>query len=246
MAVSANKLVYDFYRKFSAQHSGKSNSFKISDVVAYLNEAQEVWFENKVAAKDQNDKIRNDLRQLKETKVCLPCKEIDCDCCEVEYPENFYEQINKLAKACNKKCCPGIEKEICDISSPQGDDLQKARCDDVRKSDFKWERLIVSESQKGLTVYHDGAMEVTEFCIDYYRKPKRIEAPELVNCRDGYQDWDRKRITNNEDFEVCATFADRQITDVAVLLALRDSNDIQGVNTQLQKILQIDRLYRRV
>jgi len=245
MAISVNKLIYDFYRKLNSQNSGGGKKYAIADAVAYLNEAQEIWFENKVAATDENSKIRNDLRKFKEIKKCFDCVEVDCDCCRMEYPKDYYKRLNQDVLACNTECCGNIEKNIC-IDMPQSDDIKAARKDEVTKSDFKWERVIGDEAQNYLYIYHDGEMEIKQVCIDYYRKPKRIEAPELVKCRAGYEDPDGIKILQNQDFEVCETFANRDVTDIAVLLASRDSKDIESINTQLQKILQLNRLYRRV
>ena len=245
MSVSANKLVYDTFRKSNSIGSGKGKKISVADVVAYLNEAQEIWYENKIAASEENDKISNDLRKFKIKKLDIGCEIIDCNCCKVKYPEDFYKLLNGLSKSCGEGCCEGINKDII-INVLQSDDLQQARKDEFRKSSFEWERLISDEAGDGLYIYHDGSQEVTSVCIDYYRKPKRIEAPELVNCRLGYEDWDKKLITKNQDFEVCETFANRQISDIAALLILRDTMNTESFTTQLQKILQIDRLYRRV
>ena len=51
-------------------------------------------------------------------------------------------------------------------------------------------------------------------------------------------------IKKNLNFDVDSTFANRQVSDLAVLLSSRDSMDTESFNSQVQKILQIDKLYR--
>ena len=244
MGISANKLVYDFQRKLNATNSGRNKNYRIVDIVSYLNEALEIWYENKVFAAETNDKIKHDLRQFVVPKHELKCEEVDCDCCLAKFPENYYKTLDIEVKVCNDECCPGIKKSICPIN-PQFDDKNKARKNSVWEADFKWEQLLFKEVSEGILIYHEGEMEVEGVCIDYYKKPRYIQAPELVECTESkYLDWDSNLITINSDFEVDSTFGNRQLTDIAVLNAERDSGNIQQYQTQLQKILQLDALYR--
>lgn len=244
MGISAAKLVYDFERKINGVNGGRDSKYRIVDIVNYLNEAQEVWFENKMLVKDTNNRVRNDLRVFEVKKEELDCEEVDCNCCKADYPENFYELSNQIAKVCGVGDCEGVNKEII-IRMTQGDDLQEARKNPYRQGNFKWEQLPGDEAGNSLYVYHEGDMKVSKVCVDYYRKPKRIEAPKLVECGDFvYENWDRDLISKNCDFEVDGTYANNQVTDLAVLFASRDRHDVQGFQTQLQKQLQIQNLYK--
>lgn len=244
MGISAAKLVYDFQRKINSVNSSRSSNYRVIDIINYLNEAQEIWFENKMLVKDTNKRVRNDLRIFEIKKHELDCETIDCNCCKADYPENFYELSNQVAQACNKECCPGIDKEII-IRMVQGDDLQEARRDPYRKGDFKWEQLIGDEAGESLYVYHEGDMDIKKIFLDYYRKPKRIEGAGIVKDEKRlYENWDKEIIDYDSPFEVDATFANNQISDLAILIASRDRNNIQGFQTQLQKMLQIQNLYK--
>ena len=244
MGISANKLVYDFQRKLNATLSGRNKNYRIVDIVSYLNEALEIWYENKVFAAETNDKTKHDLRQFVVAKHEITCEEVDCDCCIAKFPEDYYKTLDIEVKACNEECCPGIEKKICP-KNPQFDDKNVARKTDHWGADFKWEQLIFKEVSDGILIYHEGEMTINGVCIDYYRKPKYIQAPNLVECEDHiYRNWDDKLITSNVNFEVDSTFANRQVSDIAVLNAERDSGNLQQYQTQLQKILQLDSLYR--
>ena len=41
MGVSANKLIYDFERKFNSVNSGKKKKFRVVDIVSFINDAYE-------------------------------------------------------------------------------------------------------------------------------------------------------------------------------------------------------------
>lgn len=241
--VPVEKLVSDFYRKLNAVNSGSSFHYNISDVMSFIHEAYEIWFENKVFMADTNQRVRNDLRVFEVKKLELPCVEVDCDCCKVTYPDNFYMLLNQVAKACNEECCGDIKKEIV-INAVQADDLQPARRNPYRQANFLWEQLIYDEAGDGMYVYHDRRMDVKTVCIDYYRKPIMPEAGELAKCSKGYMDSSGNRITLNKDLEVDATFGNRQISDIAVAIASRDSGDYTDFQQQVQKILLIDTLHR--
>lgn len=244
MGISANKLVYDFQRKLNATVSSRNKNYRIVDIVSYLNEGLEIWYENKVFAAETNDKIKHDLRQFVVPKAELTCEEVDCDCCLAKFPDNYYKTLDIEVKVCNEECCPGIKKSICP-KNPQFDDKNTNRKKGHWGADFKWEQLLYKEVSEGILIYHEGEMDVTSVCIDYYKKPQKIQAPELVDCSENsYLDWDNKLITINADFEVDSTFGNRQVSDIAVLNAERDSGNIQQYQTQLQKILQLDTLYR--
>lgn len=244
MGISANKLVYDFKRKLNATDSGRNRNYRIVDIVSYLNEALEIWYENKVFAAETNDKLAQDVRQFIVHKHELACDESDETCCLAKFPEDYYKTLDIEVKVCESECCPGVEKIIVP-KNPQFDDKNVARDNPYWKSDFKWEQLIYKNVAEGILIYHEGEMEVKGVCIDYYRKPNYIEAPNLVECEDHiYRDWDDKLITTKSDFEVDSTFGNRQVSDIAVLNAERDSGNVQQYQTQLQKILRVDTLYR--
>lgn len=236
MPISSKKLVYDFRRKYNAILSGKNKNIALVDVIAYLNESQEIWFENRVMVAQTNQRVRNDLRIWKVDKKSIGCTG-DEECCNADYPEDLYFRLNQQAIVCHP-CCPGVEKRI-PLRMLQSDDLSESMLDPFRKSDFYYEQLNATESSDGLIVYHDGEMEVKDVIIDYYRKPKEIHAPSLEDC-DGeyYYDYCGAIVTKDQDFENDNTFSANIVVDIAVLIASRDSNDVQGFQTMLSKILQ--------
>jgi len=238
VGVSSKKLVYDFHRKYHAILSGKNVEIALVDIIAYLNEAQEIWFENRVHIAQTNQKVRNDLRVFKKDKVKLSCKKLDDNCCLAEYPRDFYHRLNQLAVT-SKDCCPKTKEIIPRIL--HSDDLHEVRRNPYRRTNFFFEQLNGIETNMGLIIYHDNELEVKNIVIDYYRKPKEIHAPSHELCPSpGYYMYDGRLINKDQDFEVDATYVNNLITDLAVLLASRDVSEIQGFQTQIQKMLHTE------
>lgn len=243
MPISSKKLVYDFRRKFNSINSGKNRDISLVDVVAYLNEAQEIWYENRVSLADINSKVRNDLRVFKETKVELECEDVDDKCCFSKYPDNFYKRLNQVALSCND-CCPDFDKEII-IRINQSDDINESRKNPFRQADFFFEQLNGVDGGSGVYIYHDSKMEIKNIFIDYYRKPNEIHAPSLEKCNNGvYYDYCGIVINKDSDFEVDATYAANDVVDIAVLLASRDNGDFQSFQSQLAQILQTENIFK--
>lgn len=242
MGVSSKKLVYDFKRKYNAVNSGKGRSIPIVDVIAYLNEAQELWFEHRVFVAQTNQKVRNDLRVFKKDgrrpSDRIKCQSYGEGACIIKYPNDLYHRLNQIVWV-SKDCCPDHPKEIIPRII-QSDDLHEARHNPNRKSDFFFEQLLAIESSDGIVIYHDNEMKVEYAYLDYYRKPKEIHAPSLEECdADGkvYYDYCGRIITEDQDFEVDDTYSANDIVDIAVLKAHRDTGDLQGYQAQLNLIL---------
>lgn len=243
MGISSKKLVYDFRRKFNAVNSGRNQDIALVDIIAYLNEAQEIWFENRVSVAQTNQKVRNDLRVYKLDKVELSCNNVDSKCCLAVYPKDLYHRLNQLVIA-SKDCCPNLDKEIV----PRiivSDDQNDGRKNPYRGADFFFEQLLAVEAADGLLIHHDGEMVVEQVFIDYYRKPKEIHAPSLEECDgENYYDYCGRIVTQDQDFEVDNTFAGNKVVDIAVLRASRDVSDAAGFQSQLNTILGIQQLHK--
>lgn len=243
MGVSANKLIYDFERKFNSVNSGKKKKFRVVDIVSFINDAYETVISYIISNKDKNERIRNHLRPLLVADAELFCKSTkDQGVCLVEYPDNFFEIVNFAAYIKND-CCDQIKR--IDNFKPQGDDLNNARRDTYRKTNYYFEQLLVYEAPEGIRIYHDGNAIVDKVVIDYYKKITPIEAAELVGCEENtYKDWDDKLIVNNVDFEIDTTYLNVPITNIAVLFASGATGDSEKVQFELTNILQINSLFK--
>ena len=166
MAISVSKLIYDVERKINAVDSGRSNDYRIVDLVSFVNDAYEMVIEHLIAEKDQNETIRNHLRPLMVTNHSMECAETDdCNVCAGTYPDDFYELINIRTEVC-KECCPGTKRFP--VPKPQGDDIDEAMRNPYRQSNYYFEQLLSYEWRDGLRFYHSNELDVQKVYIDYY------------------------------------------------------------------------------
>lgn len=235
MKISAKKLVHDFYRKTNSAVSGQIQSYLIIDIVEYLNEALEIWFENRVRLREVDSEVRNSLRIFEVKNKSLKVEYFTNTTSRIKFPKDYYTKLSLLVYCSTLlDCCKNIVKEI-EPKVIQSDDLHTARKDTYQKSSFKWERLLADEAGEYMYLHHDGECLAEQATISYIRKPKRIQAPQL--CTNAYVDYNDELITNDVGLEVEDTFDSNIITDIAVLCASRDTKSLQDFNSQLQKII---------
>lgn len=242
MPVSANKLVSDFRRKLRAVNSGQSNEYKTVDTIGFLNDAYRYVIAEIIENdQDQNETVRNHLRLLKK-KVCLSCKSVDSRVCSVDIPVDLYYGLDLVAETSCKDCA-GITKHI-NIVKPQSDDLPNARKNPYRTASFEYEQLLGTEIGELYHIFHEGKLDVKEVCMYYYKKLIDIQAPEMVDCEDGYSDYDGVQVKVNVDFEISNTYLADKVVDVAVAFAMRASGQVNEANSKLQEIMAINQLYK--
>lgn len=239
--VSTRKLVYDFRRKYNSVNSGANKDLQLPDIIAFLNEAQAHWFKNQLRLAQKNQEIANNLRRFLRSDVALDFESLDGEKVLAKYPKGLYRRLNQVVVA-SKDCCKDIVKRI--VPRPvESDDLHEARRNPVRRADFFFEQLPFVVHSDGILLYHDGEMDIDKVTIDYYRTPRELHAPSLEECAPSYYyDYQGRIITKDQNFEAGDTFAENDVTDLAVLFAMRDTMDFQGYQTQLNKILQLPQL----
>lgn len=243
MGVPTTKLVYDFLRKNNFALSGTGQKIPLVDVIAYLNEFQEIWFNNTVKEAELNQEASNELRRFIKPNVSLSLENFDSKTVYAKYPQGLHTRLNQKAIASGLDCCEGIIKEI-GIRIIQSDDKNEARIKGFRNSSFPFERLIATVGENGLLIYHDGCCKIESVIIDYYRKPNELHAPSLEDC-DGpyYYNYKGEVITEDTEFEASDVFSDNFISDGASILASADKNDPEKIDIKIKRLLQSRNLY---
>ena len=242
MPVSARQLIYDFERKLNSLNTFKGQSYQVVDAINILNEAYQVVFENNIKLAEVDSRYRNNLRQLEKKNVKLEVTKVDSNMHFAKYPPDLHTRLNHYVNArCLKAGC-----EKCKMIVPRitkSDSLHKNRQDPYRTANFAWEQLPIDEAGDGLYLYTDGKMEICDMYVDYYRKINRIEAPSLIECTiKEYQDVNGSSIILDSPFDIDSTYIARKVVDVAVLMAHRDTRDVEGYQSQLAKILALENL----
>lgn len=238
MAIPVERLHYGFRVGLNRRNSDFSQHIKTAEVDYYLNTAYEIWFENRVSLFEQNSKARNDLRQFEEKKVVLNCSPRDEKCCFAQYPENLYKLTRQTAKVDKDPCG---EKEIV-IRIIQTDDISEAFRNPYRKPSYEYEETFAEEAGDGIMVYK-GDFEINSICIDYLRKLTPVAGPSLTKSG-SYRNADNQVVSSDVDFEIDSTYVWKDIVDIAVLTALRDISEVQDFQTQLNKILTLDKMFK--
>lgn len=240
MAESGPKLVADFRRKYDRVISGQSSDIRIVDVIAYLNEAQYLWFESRAIFVEANTKARNELRNFEVKRKVLSVKEFDKHVSYFEYPDDFYRDLSVSVSVCCDGC--PLPKEFV-VTKAQSDDLAVARKDPFLSASFEYEQILGDEGGDRYYLFHENRMEVKEVYLDYLRKPNEIHAASLVDCgggKFGYE-YNGQFVSKDHPFEGDSTYSARVITDIAVLAALRDRGKYQDYQTQLDKYLRLEK-----
>lgn len=239
MSIAATKLHYEVRRKINRINSDFSKSISVPDLDAYINEAKDLVYENFAVVFERNTTVRNHLRQLEVNNKCLACKNDAEDSCIVEYPKDFYRLTRQIAKATTDGC--DSERELI-IHITKQDKLSESLKDPYWDPDFFYEETLGDDEETGLRVYHNGKFDVKEVCISYLKIIPDIAAPSLVSSG-SYTDPEGNTVSRNVDFIVDSSFLWRKIVDVAVLGIQRDMSNVNDYQTQLQNILQLDKVY---
>ncbi len=227
------KFVHDEYRRrLNRANSKYSSDVKVKQVDSYINEALEIWFENRVDLSEINSNVRNDLRGFEKKDQELKNTKTGTIFNIYEYPADFYKLLRQWAIV-SKGNCP--DKTMV-ITIWESDDISEGLRDPNWKPSYEYEETIADEGEQGLYIWHNGEFKIKKVFVDYYRKPQRVAAPSLIKNQESYILGD-KVITEDSDLEVDSTYAYRKIIDIAVACTLRDLGDIQDFNSMVQKIL---------
>lgn len=239
----ATKLVYDFERKFQSANVGSRRDIPLVDVIAYLNEAQAIWFQNMADLFEVNNKVRGDLQQFEIKKVKLPLVDGGDEYNTYKYPPDLYKRLNQIAKCTGLNLCKGQTKHI-PIHIERSDKINEVLRNPFQNADFCWEQLNGDDAQNLLYVYHLGEMKIEDVFIDYLRVPQEIHAPSLNDCDGKYFNYAGEVISEDQDFEPKMRYAEYKVVDIAILLAERDRMDYNSFQSQIQAITFGDAAYK--
>lgn len=244
MAISATKLHQEFRRRVNRINSDKNSLFDVPTIDSYLNEAQDIFYTNRLALLETNPQVREDLRKAEVKNYCAKCTlyKNDNRICIVKLPDNCYRRISQTANVSCSDFRDCDDKDII-LRAIQSDDLSEALKDPFRKPSFEFEEGFIDEGEEGLYVYHNNAYKVNKVCINYYKTLPRIAAPSLISPDGYYIDSDGVKIDVNQGFILDSTDCWIKVVDIATLIALRDSSDYNNYQSELNKILQLNQLH---
>ncbi len=234
MPIKASRLIYEFDRRFDRFAGQQKPALRLENKLSLLNEATQIFFENRVKLAEVNSRVRDELRPLEEKSKKLTLKKgVSVDIAAI--PKDSFRILRAEATISKKDCSPKVVPLIMLTT----DDLSRARKNAYWRSSFEWEHLLADEGSQGLYLYHDGEFSVDEVVIDFYRRPTEIHAPSMSADKQ-YEDWNGIVRKKDIDLELDNTYAYRRIVDIAVLLARVDIGDQRDFQMKLAEILQIE------
>jgi len=242
MAISATRLHQEFRRRVNRGDTSSNESFEIIDIDSYLNEAQDIYYTNRLSLVETTPQIREDLRKAEVKDYCGECGfyKNDNKVCLFELPKDYYRRLRQTADV---SCVDnrGCDDKTIILRIAQSDDISEILKDPFRKPSFEFGEGWADEGDGGLYVYHNNAFKVNRVCISYYKRLPRIAAPSLMP--DGfYINGDGEKVTVNQGFILDSTDAWRIVVDIAALIALRDITDQNSYQLELNKILNTGKI----
>lgn len=235
--IPAKRSIIEFDRKFDRFAGQDNRRIGLEDKLSIINEALEIYFENRVKLAETDSMVRNDLRVLEEKEIELKLVKNYANYSIFEIPKNSYKILRQRALVTKDPC---KEKEI-QLLIFQTDDLDNARKSPYWRSSYQWEHALADEGSKGFFVWHENDFKINKVLVDYYRKPKEIHAPSM-SSNGYYEDWNGIIQRKDQGLELSDTYSHRKIIDIAVLIARADIGDVRDFEIQLNKILTVEKL----
>ncbi len=235
--IPASRLLIDFDEKFDRFSNESNRRLRIEDKDSIINEALEIYFENKVAKAETDSKVRQELRPLEEKEIKLVKLE-DGDTFSIfKIPKNSYKILRARAIVEKEGCG---QKEI-PLIMFQTDDLNNGRKSPYWKSSYQWEHSLADEGSKGLYVWHENDFKIEYIIVDYYRKPLEIHFPSMSANKE-YIDRNGVRQTKDQGLELSNMYARRHIIDIADLIGRANLGDTRDYEIKLNKIINVEKL----
>jgi hypothetical protein len=201
----------------------------------YFNRAKNTLIEYWVNLAENNEFIRQQLRQITIRDEELVGKKKG-DKYIATYPKDILKPLKTYAIAAKKTC--GDRRLV--IRRLQSDKIERALKNPNSNRFWDFEETIGVEQSDGFAVY-TGGLTIKKIVMDYIRKVPDLSAPYLEKYETYVKFSGGNPVTTN--FEIDSTYLADKIISLAVLFAQRDRGQVQEYNTQLQTILNVERVF---
>jgi hypothetical protein len=201
----------------------------------YFNRAKNTLIEYWVNLAENNEFIRQQLRQITIRDEELVGKKKG-DKYIATYPKDILKPLKTYAVATKKTC--GDRRLV--IRRLQSDKIERALKNPNSNRFWDFEETIGVEQSDGFAVY-TGGLTIKKIVMDYIRKVPDLSAPNLEKYETYVKFSGGSPVTTN--FEIDSTYLADKIISLAVLFAQRDRGQVQEYQTQLQTILNVERVF---
>lgn len=235
--ISPVTLHVDLRRRLNRFDSSWGQKLNVAKIDSILNEAVEIFVDNRLSLVETNNKVREDLRQLERKYEDLKIIKTTAKYVIAEYPEDCLKILRSSALV-HKDPCGDRDITVRRFQSQQLNDSLNSP---FWKPSYEYEETIGDEESRGFLVYHNGEFTIKNVFVDYIRKPKEIRTPSMTEKK--RYSIGGKVYEEDQGLELTSTQQARKILDIAALIAARDMQDYQDFEAQLAKILQTERLH---
>ena len=231
--MNIKEMQYDLKFKLNKIDSSQYKNLRIPEIDWVLNESIELFVKNiaqprfsQILGFEINQRNIDDIRTLVVDKKDLTVVKINDKTYYVELPEDYLFYAASRVSLKKNKC---VATDVrCTVRS-HGDLFEDSPFDN---SSFEWEDINITFYEKGIKIYTDGTFEVTDFFLDYIKKPKYVHnAEDFSNT--GYKALNGTLLTGHSDCDL-PEHTHREIVDIAVLLITGDL--IQNYQIKKEKI----------
>lgn len=230
--ILTKRLVADFDLRFDRFNSQYERNFRLVDKLSIINEAFQIYFDNRVELAEVNSQVRAELRpfEIKEKRLTNKTSGSEFDIFDL--PPEIYKLL-RIKAVIKKGKCPPLTLPVTIF---QTDDLNESLKNTFWKTSYEWEQIIGDEGKEGFYVFHQGEVSVIQVYADYLIQPPELHAPSLAQSG-SYEDWNG--VTRTQDIDLDSNvFNARIITDIAVLIARNVVGDVQDLQASTAKLLQ--------
>lgn len=232
---SIKEAHYKFKQHANKVDGLRNANFLIPQIDEYLWEAYIIWLENICEQLEENQKRRDDIRELEVKDFPLVVTRVNDDYYTADLPLDYYRYLESYS-VCFTSTCP--KKSIKNFFI-QKDDIYSN--DPMFNSSYTFERVNMDMSGNKLYLYHEG-FSIEKVFITYIRKPLRPGNPQDFINGGGTYKLPNGTFAVQRDIEVNSTFQSNKIIDIAVLIAMRDVGNTIDFESQLNKILNISKI----
>jgi hypothetical protein len=243
MAIPFTTLHYEFRKKANRINSDYAKAISVPDVDAYLNEAKDLMYEKYAALFEINPTIKAHLIQLEVKDYCVSPILVNDEKVFIPYPKDLYRAVRRTLKATTNDCSQLRELIVRSVTSDKESDSLK---DPYWNASWDWEETLGIEgmynNEKGLFVYHQKDFKIDTICVDYLKYLPDGAAPSLA-LNGSYTSSSGTQVTQDISFLVDSSYLWRKVVDVAVLLFMKNTSEVNDWQAQMQNILGIENLY---
>lgn len=230
----------EYFHNAALQQANFTNGQYLAEVSVaerdyYFNRAKNTLLEYWANIAENNEFIRQQLRQITIRDEKLNGKTKD-DKYIAEYPSQILKPLKTYAIASKKSC--GDRRLV--IRKLQSDKIERFLKNPNANRTWDFEETIGVDQSDGFAVY-TGGLTIKSVVMDYIRKVPDIAAPHLEEF-ETYVKFSGGA-PETVHFEIDSTYLADKIIALASLFILRDRGQAREYQTQLQTILNVEKVF---